>query len=180
MGTDGIWSEPGTDPRQGLAPGCGEREVLAQYLEHYRMTLELKCDGLSAEQLAARSVPPSTLSLLGLVRHLADVERAWLRRSMAGLDAPPLFWTPEDRDGPFDNATADPAVVDEAWAAWRAECAFTDEFVAYAADLDVVGVDPNAMHATLRQVLLHLIEEYARHNGHADLLRERIDGRIGQ
>ena len=71
-------------------------------------------------------------------------------------------------------------MVDEAWAAWRAECAFTDEFVAYAADLDVVGVDPNAMHATLRQVLLHLIEEYARHNGHADLLRERIDGRIGQ
>ena len=71
MADNGMWTEPGTDPRQGLAPGRGEREVLAQYLEHYRMTLELKCDGLSAEQLAARSVPPSTLSLLGLVRHLA-------------------------------------------------------------------------------------------------------------
>jgi uncharacterized damage-inducible protein DinB len=168
------------DPREVRPPMPDERSTLGTYLRDQRLTLEIKCAGLDAEAMATRSVPPSTLSLLGLVRHLADVERAWMRRSMAGLDAPPLFWTPEDRDGPFDNATADPAVVDEAWAAWRAECAFTDEFVAYAPDLDVVGVDPNAVHATLRQVLLHLIEEYARHNGHADLLRERIDGRIGQ
>ncbi len=150
------------------------------FLRDQRLTLEIKCSGLDAEAMAARSVPPSTMSLLGLVRHVADVERSWMRRFMAGLDAPPLFWSPEDRDGDFDNATADPALVEEAWAAWRAECAFTDAYVAAAPDLDVPGVRPDSMHPTLRQVLVHLIEEYARHLGHADLLRERIDGRIGQ
>ena len=76
MAANGMWSEPGTDPREGLAPGRGERAVLAQYLDHYRMTLELKCEGLTAAQLATRSVPPSTMSLLGLVRHLARVEHS--------------------------------------------------------------------------------------------------------
>jgi uncharacterized damage-inducible protein DinB len=168
------------DPREIRPAMHDERSTLMGYLRDNRLTLEIKCSGLDAEAMADRSVPPSTLSLLGLLRHLADVERGWMRRFMAGLDAPPLFWGPEDRDGEFDNATADPALVEQAWAAWRAECAFTDAFVADAPDLAVAGVDPSSMHPTLRQVLVHLIEEYARHNGHADLLRERIDGRIGQ
>ncbi len=168
------------DPRELRPPMDDERSTLVVFLRDQRFTLEMKCSGLDAEAMAARSVPPSTMSLLGLVRHLADVERSWMRRRMAGLDAPPLFWTPEERDGDFDNAVADPALVDEAWAAWRAECAFTDAYVAEAPDLGVPGVDPEAMHKTLRQVLVHLIEEYARHLGHADLLRERIDGRIGE
>jgi uncharacterized damage-inducible protein DinB len=168
------------DPREVRPPMPDERSTLMVYLRDQRLTLEIKCSGLDAEAMAARSVPPSTMSLLGLVRHLADVERSWMRRFMAGLDAPPLFWTPEDRDGEFDNAVADPALVDEAWAAWRAECAFTDAFVADAPDLGSAGTDPSKMHGTLRQVLVHLIEEYARHNGHADLLRELIDGRIGE
>ena len=168
------------DPREVRPPMPDERSTLMTFLRDQRFTLEIKCAGLSAAQLAARAVPPSTLSLLGLVRHLADVERGWMRRRMADLDAPARFSSPEDRDGDFDHAAADPGLVDQAWTAWREECAFTDAFVADAPDLDVVGHDPDAMHATLRQVLLHLVEEYARHNGHADLLREQIDGRIGQ
>ncbi len=168
------------DPREIRPPMPDERSTLLTYLRDQRLTLRIKCTGLDAEGMAARSVPPSTLSLLGLVRHLADVERGWMRRFMAGLDAPPLYYGPDDRDGDFDNIRADPALVEEAWAAWRAECAFTDEFVATASDLDAKGTDPTSMHPTLRAVLVHLIEEYARHNGHADLLRELIDGRIGQ
>jgi uncharacterized damage-inducible protein DinB len=175
-----MFLDPDDDPREIRPSMPDERSTLTTYLRDQRLTLEIKCAGLDAEGMAARSVPPSTLSLLGLVRHLADVERSWMRRFLAGLDAPPRYYTPEDRDGAFDNATADPELVEEAWTAWRAECAFTDAFVADAPDLDVVGIHPNSLHKTLRHVLVHLIEEYARHNGHADLLRELIDGRIGQ
>jgi hypothetical protein len=118
------------------------------------------------------------MSLLGLVRHLADVERAWFRRTMAGFDAPRLYRGPRD-DGDFDGAVADGAVVALAWRSWRAECAFTDRFIARATSLDVIG-DHHGRPVTLREVVIHLIEEYARHNGHADLLRERIDGRVGE
>jgi hypothetical protein len=170
--------EPTADPRlTTIAPG-DERAALVEFLRRQRLTLELKCAGLDAAQLARRSVPPSTMSLLGLVRHLTDVERAWFRRTMAGLDARRLYRGARD-DGDFDGAVADDAVVAEAWWAWRAECAFTDGFVARAVDLDVVG-DHHGAVVTLREVVVHLIEEYARHNGHADLLRERIDGRVGE
>jgi hypothetical protein len=122
-------------------------------------------------------VPPSDLSLLGLVRHLAGVEQYWFRRVMAGEDITPHY----PADAEFTGATADPAVVEEAWAAWRAEVAFAERFVAEAPDLDLPGSgNPKYPPIPLREVLIHMIEEYARHNGHADLLRERIDGRIGQ
>jgi uncharacterized damage-inducible protein DinB len=160
-----------------VAPG-DERAAVAEFLRRQRSTLELKCAGLDVARLARRSVPPSTMSLLGLVRHLADVERAWFRRTMSGLDAPRLYRGVDD-DGDFDGAVADDAVVAEAWRAWRAECAFTDRFIATAPNLDVTG-DHHGRIVTLREVVLHLIEEYARHNGHADLLRERIDGRVGE
>jgi Protein of unknown function (DUF664) len=113
---------------------------------------------------------------------MADVERSWFRRLMAGQDAPPRFFSPEDRDGDFDNARPDPAVVSEAWLAWREEIAFADKFVAEAASLDVAGKreDLTREPITLRYVLCHMIEEYARHNGHADLLRQRIDGAAGE
>src|SRR5215217_7839405 len=118
------------DPREG-GPRLGdERTTLTEFLRCQRLTLELKCDGLDAEQLARRSVEPSTMSLLGLVRHLAEVERVWLRSRMAGLEAPRLYSTRPGEDGDWDGAVADPAVVTEAWANWRAECAFTDRFVA--------------------------------------------------
>lgn len=158
----------------------GELATLVGYLRDQRLTLEMKCSGLDAEAMARRSVEPSNLSLLGLVRHLAGVEQNWFRRVMAGQDVEQRHYRPaDDPDGDFDGAVADPEVVTEAWATWRAEVAFAERFVDEAPDLDVSGaLHGGSIH--LREVLVHMIEEYARHNGHADFLRERIDGRVGQ
>ncbi|WP_330299459.1 DinB family protein [Streptomyces sp. NBC_00503] len=155
-----------------------ERVMLTAMLGAQRATLELKCAGLD-EELAVRSVEPSTLSLLGLVRHLADMERRWFRQVLAGQEVVARFSSAEDPDGDFDGAAARPAVVEGAWEAWRAEVAFAERFAAQAPDLEVSGKDGWLGEVSLRWVLIHMIEEYARHNGHADLLRERIDGAIG-
>ncbi|MGW0315639.1 DinB family protein [Streptomyces flavidovirens] len=166
------------DPRfSGPATG-DELQILVGILQAQRTTLELKCAGLE-EELARRAVEPSTLSLLGLVRHLADVERRWFRQVLAGQDAAPLFSSSADPDGDFDGAVPDPAVIAAAWQAWRAEVAFADRFVTEAPGLDIEGHDAWRGTVSLRWVLVHMVEEYARHNGHADLLRERIDGAIG-
>jgi hypothetical protein len=174
------------DPREHRPRLGDERSTLIEALRYQRLTLELKCEGLDAEQMAMRSIEPSTLSLLGLVRHLAEMERGTFRQLMLGQDVPRLFCTPTDRDGDFDGAVADPKVVTEAWDAWRAEVAFGTRYVAEAPSLDITGDDPLNQHGTgggamsLREALVGLMGEYARHMGHADLLRERIDGRIGQ
>ncbi|MEO3977960.1 DinB family protein [Streptomyces sp. CAU 1734] len=169
---------PDDDPR-GDGGLTGERETLAGFLRDQRLTLELKCAGLDAAALASRSVPPSDLSLLGLVRHLADVERAWFRQILDGQDVPRRYRTADDRDGAFTGAVADPAVVAEAWESWREEVAFAEEWVSRAP-----GLDSTVLHdgepVSVREVVVHMIEEYARHNGHADFLRERIDGLVGQ
>jgi hypothetical protein len=174
------------DPRED-GPRLGdERVTLAEALRSARLTLEMKCAGLDAQALARRSVEPSTMSLLGLVRHLAEGERATFRVLLAGQDAPPLFCSEDERDGDFDGAVPDPAVVSQAWGAWRAEVDFATRFVADAPSLDVTGHDLLNQHGSgggamsLREALVGMIWEYARHLGHADLLRERIDGRIGQ
>ncbi|MFE2143478.1 DinB family protein [Streptomyces sp. NPDC059456] len=160
-------------------PATGdERALLTDVLAAQRATLELKCAGLGAE-LALRSVEPSTLSLLGLVRHLADMERRWFRRVLAGQEAPALFSSEADPDGDFDGAVPGAAAVAAAWEAWRDEVDFAQSFTAAAPDLDVEADDEWRGKVSLRWVLIHMIEEYARHNGHADLLRERIDGAIG-
>ena len=171
-----MWVDPDDDPRETGAATDDERSTLLDYLRRYRLTLEMKCADLDAEQMARRSVPPSTMSLLGLIRHMAEVERSWFRRGMAAQDAPKLYCSDEDRDADFNGAVADPAVVADAWRAWRAEVAFAEQFVAETTDLATVG----PAGAQLRDILVHMIEEYARHCGHADLLRERIDGRVGQ
>jgi hypothetical protein len=148
--------------------------------------LEMKCAGLDAEAMARRAVEPSTMSLLGLVRHLAEIERATFRVMMSGQDLPRLFCSATDRDGDFNGAIPDPAIVGEAWEAWRAEVEFATRFVADAPSLDITGDDPLNQHGSggglmsLREVMVGMIEEYARHMGHVDLLRERIDGRLGQ
>lgn len=179
MADNAVWSEPGTDPREGLAPGRGEREVLAQYLDHYRMTLELKCEGLTAAQLAARSVPPSTLSLLGLVRHLARVEHSWWRRVIEGhAELPRLYRTDADPDLDFTGAHPDDETVADAWQSWRTEVDHAREVYA-GLDLDAL-VEVHGDEVEARDIVVHLVEEYARHLGHADLLRECIDGRTGQ
>ncbi|MDQ3707869.1 MAG: DinB family protein [Actinomycetota bacterium] len=175
-----MWVDPEDDPREG-GPSLGdERTTLVEFLRCQRLTLELKCSGLDVADMARRSVEPSTLSLLGLVRHMAGVERSWFRRVMAGQDAPPIFYSDTDPDGEFNGAVPDPEVVAEAWEAWRAEVAFADRYLAEAPDLDIVGDAGYQGAISLREVLVHMVEEYARHNGHADLLRERIDGRVGQ
>jgi uncharacterized damage-inducible protein DinB len=180
-----MFVHPDDDPReQGGDIGDGELATLVRYLRDYRLTLELKCADLDADAMASRSVPPSNLCLLGLVRHLAGVEQYWIRIVMAGQDDPRLYRTDDDPNGDFDGAVPDPAVVAEAWATWRSEVAFAEKFVAAAPSLDVRGIlDSEADDSgsiTLRQVMIHMIEEYARHMGHADFLRERIDGRVGQ
>ena len=176
-----VWMDAAQDPR--LAAGAkpeGERATLLDYLRAYRLALELKCADLDAEQLARRSVPPSTMSLLGLIRHMADVERHWFRRVMAQSGAPPLYWSEDVPDADWVGAVADPALVDDAWRAWRGEVAFAEKFVADSPDLGRKGINRDGTSLALREVLVHMIEEYARHCGHADLLRERVDGRIGQ
>jgi len=176
-----MWMDMAGDPRftTGAEP-AGERATLLDYLRTYRLTMEMKCADLDSAQLASRSVPPSTMSLLGLVRHMADVERNWFRRVMAQVDAPPLYWSEDVPDADWLGAVADPAVVDDAWQAWRDEVAFAENFVADSPDLGIEGMMRDGNSVALRSVLVHMIEEYARHCGHADLLRERIDGRVGQ
>ena len=175
-----MWVDPADDPREGATAGTDERSVLVDYLRRYRLTLQLKCADLDAQQLARRSVPPSTMSLLGLVRHMAEVERGWFRRVMAGQDVAKLYCTAESPDEDWDGARADEAVVSEAWQAWRDEVSFAEQYVADTPDLATPGRTRDGRTPPLRDVLVHMIEEYARHCGHADLLRECIDGRVGQ
>ena len=174
-----LFIDPVDDPREGGPRLGGERATLTEFLRSQRLTLELKCMGLDAEQMARRSVEPSTMSLLGLVRHMADVERAWFRTRFADRDEGRLYQTSEDPDGDFNGAFPDPVVVEEAWAAWREQIAFANEFVSDH-DFDFVGKDSEGEPVSLRELLVHMMEEYARHNGNADLLRERIDGRVGE
>jgi hypothetical protein len=156
-----------------------ERAVLTGFLDFQRATLALKCDGLTEAQLRERAIPPSGLTLLGLVRHLAEVERNWFRpvlggEQMAGIFAPGLDW-----EAAFDVAAAD---VSEAFRIWRAECDHSRMLVAATPSLDISGLRASAGQTpfSLRWVLTHMIEEYSRHNGHADLLRERLDGSTGE
>ncbi len=176
-GYDGMWLPPDQDPRMAdLQPTRGERECLIGYLEHYRQTLALKCDDLSPEQLGTQAVPPSSISLLGLVRHMARVEQSWFRRVIeARLDIARLF---QDEDAGFDLPEVDDALVREAHALWQGEIAYARE-VLERTDLDTV-VDVHGEPTQVRDIIVHMIEEYARHCGHADLVRECVDGRAGQ
>ncbi|MFD8085722.1 DinB family protein [Kitasatospora sp. NPDC059722] len=155
----------------------GERETLRAFLDFHRATLAMKCEGLTDEQLRLRSSPPSTLTLLGLVRHMAEVERTWFRRVIGGEDVP-LVWSPEgDYQAAYD---ATGATRDEAFTAWQAEVEHARRIECEAESLDVTAYQPRwGETVSLRLVMLHLIHEYARHNGHADFLREGIDGTVG-
>ncbi|HUY55376.1 MAG TPA: DinB family protein [Candidatus Nanopelagicaceae bacterium] len=167
------------DPREGGASLGDERATLLEFLRCQRLTLQIKCDGLDPVQLASRAVEPSTMSLLGLVRHMAEVERSWFRRRFAAQDVPRRYQSDAEPDGDFDGAAPDQGVVEDAWAAWREEVDFAELF-SRETSLDFLGCDSDGNPVSLRELLVHMIEEYARHNGHADLLRERIDGHLGQ
>ena len=173
-----MWLPTDQDPRMQAEPMRGERECLVGYLDFYRTTMELKCDGLTAEQMATRSVPPSTMSPLGMVRHMARVEQSWFRRVIEGrMDIPRLF-SGEDEDAGFDFPAADDDLVRASHALWQSEIAYARD-VLERTDLDAV-VDVHGEPTEVRDIVVHMIEEYARHCGHADLVRECIDGRAGQ
>ena len=159
-----------------------ELETLRRWLADFRTSLERKTADLDAEQLARRACPPSTLSLLGLVRHLAQMEHHWFRRVLQQHpEETQLFVVDGDWESQFDGAVADPAVVEEAFAVWRETCAQADAWLdgLPTEALDVV-IDPGAKVASIRDVFVQVLQEYARHLGHADLLREAIDGRTGE
>ena len=157
-----------------------ERATLLGFLRWQRATFEWKCAGLSPGELAQRGVEPSEMSLLGLLRHLSDVERGWFRRVMTATASDRRYRTADNVDRAFTEATADRAVVDAAWEQWRDEVAFADDVIVNAPSLDDIAADRSRGAISLRWILIHMIEEYARHNGHADLLRERIDGAVGE
>ncbi|WP_030153833.1 DinB family protein [Streptomyces sp. NRRL S-244] len=169
-----MWADPDDDPRNNENSPEGELATLQDFLANYRLTLRMKCEGLDAEQLARRSVPPSTMSLLGLLRHLAEAERDWRNWITDGEPVPKLYGA---KDADFHGAVAEQAVVDAAHADLEREQAATDAALAEHPDLgERVGKDGIA----IRELMVHRIEEYARHCGQADLLRECVDGRVGQ
>ncbi|WP_330173157.1 DinB family protein [Streptomyces sp. NBC_01498] len=169
------------DGRPIPPPHADERTTLEAWLDFHRATLALKCSGLTDDQLRLPAAPPSTLTLLGLVQHMAEVERKWFRRVFAGEDVPPAFGQWEGNGFALHPERG----IEETTAAWQTEIARARELVADASlddsgrlpdeDAEQMG-DPKV---SLRWIIVHLIEEYARHNGHADLIREQIDGVTG-
>lgn len=178
--SDDMYLADEVDPRTEVDLVADEKSTLVGFLQWQRDTLALKCSGLQAEAMALRSVEPSAMSLLGMLRHMAEVERDWFRVVMGGEAPAPHYRTADDPDGDWNGAAADPVLVTQAWHVWRSEMAHSEQFVAEAPDLDITGIDRWRGEVSLRWVLVHVIEEYARHVGHADLLRERIDGAVGQ
>ena len=169
-----IWAE---DDRPRIPRVAEERDALAAYLEYYRATVELKCRGLTPTQVRTRPMPPSKLSLHGLVRHLASVERWWFQQNFEGRDVPFLFFTTDEPNLDFDPPLDADFTAD--LEAWRAECAVSRTIVA-AHDLDDTA-RPLDWHedVDLRWLMLRMITEYAQHCGHIDLVREGVDGRVG-
>ncbi|MEU6236918.1 DinB family protein [Kitasatospora sp. NPDC047058] len=157
-----------------------ETAMLTAWLDFHRATLARKCEGLTADQLRLRSVPPSSLSLLGLVRHMAEVEHFWFRAILLGeeIDSDELYCSEEHPDGDFD--LIDTADAEADFATWQRQVAAARQACA-GLPLDTVGQrDRRGEQVTLRWILVHMVEEYARHNGHADLLRELVDGSTGE
>jgi hypothetical protein len=153
-----------------------ERAMLDGWLDYQRQTLLFKCQGLTADQLKLAAAPPSTLTLLGLVRHMSEVERGWFRRSVGGQEVSLIYCSDEYEDGDFDNvADAD---AEAEFAVYEAELAEA-RAAAAGRGLDETFHSRRRNELSVRWVYLHMIEEYARHNGHADILRERIDGVTG-
>jgi hypothetical protein len=170
---------PAGPERNDPAFVADELRMLDAWLDFHRATLLTKSAGLDGPQLRARAVPPSTLSLLGLVRHMAEVERNWFRNVLADEGAPPLFYSDDFPDGDFD--LVDDADAGADLATFHAEVDHARALTATAGSLDDIGRrQRRGEDVSLRWILVHMIEEYARHNGHADLLRQCVDGTVGE
>ncbi|MGH7759342.1 MAG: DinB family protein, partial [Candidatus Dormibacteria bacterium] len=154
-----------------------ERATLTAYLEAQRQVLAWKCRGLSDAQLKTRAVPPSRLSLLGLVRHMAEVERFWFRRGLMAEKIGSLWNSPENRRAAFEEI--EDADVAAAFAAWEEECQRARAILRDLPSLEEGFMDAHGWPCSARDMVNHMIEEYSRHNGHADLLRECLDGATG-
>jgi hypothetical protein len=171
--------EPTTPLPSDPAPASDERTMLLEFLDFYRAVLARKVEGITDEQARHPACPPSDLTLLGLVRHLADVERSWFRRSLLDEDAPPIYYGAAHPDGDEDGDFHAPegATVADALATYWAEIEVANRNVVGFGLDDIERRQPGKF--SLRWILVHMIEEYARHAGHADLLRESIDGATG-
>ncbi|MEV6764020.1 DinB family protein [Streptomyces sp. NPDC051105] len=166
-----------SDNRIGPPAFGSERDTLRAFLDYHRATLAMKCEGLTDEELRRRSMPPSTLSLLGLVRHMAEVERTWFRRVFEDNEAPMVWSDKVDFQAAYD---ASRSTRDEAFTAWEAEVETSRRIEREATSLDRAGYQPRWQEeVSLRMVMTHVLLEYGRHNGHADFLREGIDGSVG-
>ncbi|WP_371405913.1 DinB family protein [Kribbella sp. NBC_00662] len=167
-----------TEFRVDPPTAADERVLLQGFLDYHRGTLLWKVSGLTGEQLVQRTVDPSSMSLIGLVRHLSEVEKYWFHRALAGHDSPPKYWTAEHPDGDFD--LADPAQAEQDVEDFR-EIIKTSDTLAADHSLDDTFIRPGYDEPySVRYLYIHMIEEYSRHNGHADLLRERLDGATGE
>ncbi|RFU86170.1 DinB family protein [Streptomyces triticagri] len=165
------------DERVGPPHAGSERETLRGFLDYHRATLAMKCAGLDDAELRRQAMPPSTLSLLGLVRHMAEVERAWFRRVFEDPDVPMVWSDRIDFQAAYDTSGA---TGSEAFAAWEAEVEHARRIEREADSLDLTGHQPRwGEDVSLRMVMVHVLLEYGRHNGHADFLREGIDGAVG-
>jgi uncharacterized damage-inducible protein DinB len=174
-----TWTAPAVD-RPTSPNVAAERDAAEGLLEYHRATLLWKCAGLTGEQLATRAVPPSSMSLLGLVRHMAGVERSWFRRRVAGEQIDSLHWSEASPDGDFDDL--DPAAAEADFATFADEVETARKVLAshdYDDTFELQRSNGTSETVDIRALVLHMIEEYARHNGHADLLREVIDGSTG-
>ena len=157
---------------------AGELAGLAEYLDFHRATLEMKCAGLTENLLKRRAVPTSNLTLLGLVRHLTEVEYGWFAEWLDGQPQRTLYFTPDDLNGDFDNLDSQP--VPDVWDAYHAAVDESRRILGTFADGGEMARGGGGRPRNVRWILLHMVEEYARHNGHADLLREAIDGSTGE
>ena len=170
-----TWTAPDvTLPPDGPLVG-DDRAILEGFLAWHRALLRRKCGGLTGDQLAQCAVPPSNLSLLGLVRHMAKVERSWFRQRIGGQDLEPMYDPELGPDADFEDLDPDRAQAD--YERLLEECRLADQALAAASYEDTITRRGDVM--SVRTVVVHMIEEYAQHNGHADLLRERIDGTTG-
>jgi uncharacterized damage-inducible protein DinB len=169
-----TWTVPTTTPADGPLSGA-DRPILEGFLAWQRSTLLGKCAGLTGEQLAQATVPPSNLSLLGLLRHMAKVERIWFRERIGGQQLTPMYDPAKGKDADFEDL--DPARAAEDYERLAAECRLADEAAAARSFDDTFQLGDDLM--SVRLVYIHMIAEYARHNGHADLIRERLDGATG-
>jgi hypothetical protein len=176
--TSGLVAADPDIPRSDPGLQADELAMLGEYLDFHRATLEMKCARLTEEVLKRRSVPTSNLTLLGLVRHLTDVEYGWFAEWLDGQPERSLYFTPEDLNGDFDNLNSQP--VPAVWDAYHAQVAESRRILGTFANGDEMARGGPGRPRNVRWVALHMIEEYARHNGHADLLREAIDGETGE